>query len=197
LTDRCRTWDNLVRDALREVGVASTEQTRVKGESAMFELRSSPSVDARYVRFEECLEMILRENESSFEAREAIFGGGGAGPGISQSVYLEECWIPSHAGDCPSPLDLVVFDGAVRSGAMRSIQTLQQALGCVDCDGTWGHRTRIALEDCDGYAVAIKFLELRRAFYQDAAFRTFCKGKVLADRLAHIDWLLDAIGAIA
>jgi hypothetical protein len=162
----------------------------------MFEVRSNPSVDAGYARFEDCLDMILRENESSFEAREAIFHGDSSRPGISQSVYLEECWIPSHAGECPAPLDLVVFDGAVRSGAMRAIQTLQQALGCQDRDGTFGHRTRIAMESCDGYSVAIKFLELRRAFYQDAAFKTFCKGKVLNDRLAHIDWLLDAIGAI-
>ena len=116
---------------------------------------------------------------------------------ITRSAYLEEYWNPTHARDCPAPLDLVVFDCAVRSGTRRSIQTLQQALDCPDCDGAFGYPTRIALENCDGFSVAIKFLELRRAFFQDAAFRTFCKGKASGERLAHIDWLLDAIGAIA
>jgi hypothetical protein len=163
----------------------------------MLEARLSPSVDTGCARFEECLDLILGEGENPFEAREAVFRKDGSGVGVAQSVYMEECWIPSHASRCPSPLDLVVFDGAIRSGAMRAIQTLQQALGLSDCDGTFGRRTVLALECCDGYSVAIKFLELRRAFYQDAAFKTFCKGKVLEERLAHIDWLLDAIGAIA
>jgi lysozyme family protein len=167
----------------------------------LLELRSTPSADTRHPRFQECLETVLRgEANPSATTEPASFDGNSCAKprsGVTLSVYLEECWIPSHASRCPSPLDLVVFDCAVRSGAMRAILTLQQALGLPECDGVFGHRTREALEFCDGYSVAIGFLELRRAFYQDAAFRTFCKGKAHAQRLEHIDWLLDAIGAIA
>jgi lysozyme family protein len=148
-------------------------------------------------RFEQCMDIVMREGLDPSGTGVPVSDGARTRSSITRSAYLEEYWNPTHARDCPSPLDLVVFDCAVRSGVARSIQTLQRALGCPDCDGAFGYPTRIALENCDGFSVAIKFLELRRAFYQDAAFRTFCKGKASGERLMHIDRLLDVIGAVA
>jgi len=163
----------------------------------MLKLYSTPSGRTRAARFEQCLDIVMREGCNSAETGSSSFDNARTKSSITRSAYLEGYWNPTHARDCPTPLDLVVFDCAVRSGVKRSIQTLQRALGCLDCDGTFTYPTRIALENCDGFSVAIRFLELRRAFYQDAAFRTFCKGTSSGERLAHIDWLLDAIGAVA
>jgi lysozyme family protein len=163
----------------------------------MLELYPTPSDRFGSARFEHCLEIVLREGGNSPETRGRASDGAVTRSSITRSAYLEGYWNPTHARDCPSPLDLVVFDCAVRSGVVRSIQTLQRALGSPDCDGTFTYPTRIALENCDGFSTAIKFLELRRAFYQDAAFKTFCKGKASGERLMHIDQLLDTIGAIA
>jgi len=163
----------------------------------MLEHCTLPSMLTGSARFEECLDIVLHEGGSRAESSNGASHDVDTMSDITRTAYLEGYWIPAHAGKCPSPLDLVVFDCAVRSGVLRSILTLQEALGCIDRDGTFGHRTWGALGNCDGFAVAIKFLELRRAFYQDAVFRTFCKGKEAAAKLSHIDWLLDAIGAIA
>jgi lysozyme family protein len=37
------------------------------------------------------------------------------------AIYMRQFWWPSHAGDCPPGVDLMVFDAAVNSGPHRSV----------------------------------------------------------------------------
>jgi lysozyme family protein len=60
-------------------------------------------------------------------------------------IYQSRYWNPSHAGDCPPGVDLMVFDEAVNQGVGRALASLQSAL-CVTPDGAFGPATRTALK---------------------------------------------------
>ena len=50
-------------------------------------------------------------------------------PAAVAPIYQARYWNPSHAGDCPPGVDLMVFDEAVNQGVGRAIASLQVALG--------------------------------------------------------------------
>jgi lysozyme family protein len=107
----------------------------------------------------------------SFEEVEAIYQGGQ--------------WLPSHASDCPAPLDLAVFVCAVDLGPKNALRTLQQALG-IRCDGAFGPVTRNAVHTCDGKRIALALLEIRRTQIleeDDSASRS----EILEEKLANLE----------
>jgi lysozyme family protein len=85
-------------------------------------------------------------------------------------IYRSHFWEPSHAWECPPPLDLLVFECAAESGPRWAIQTLQQALG-LRRDGLFGPRMRDRIRSCDERSVALDFLLFRQNFYADLADR--------------------------
>jgi lysozyme family protein len=144
------------------------------------------------LRFNACLAVILQE-EGGYSKR-AADRGGATDHGITHAVYSvwreehgfidqdirqissnevaalyqEKYWIPSGAGNCPLPVDLLVFDCAVNSGPGCAVRTLQKAIG-IDDDGVFGPGTRAILATLDPRTVASKFLAIRRAFYLNFA----------------------------
>jgi lysozyme family protein len=170
------------------------------------------------MRFNECLEIALRVRDNFDLPRQSSLNHG-----ITQVVYslwreehrlsdqdvyhilpeeievIYQCeyWIPSHAAECPAPLDFLVFDCAIRSGAKRAIQLLQQALERIPSDGVFGHETHRAIEACDGYAAANRLMELRQAFEQKPEFATFCRDRISSKRAVHFARLLDEVVAPA
>lgn len=63
-------------------------------------------------------------------------------------IYLARYWNPSHAGDCPPGVDLMVFDEAVNQGVGRALASLQLSL-CLTPDGAFGPATKAALGRAD------------------------------------------------
>jgi len=143
--------------------------------------------------FDNCLAAILRENSG-------YAPGGPDGPtnhGITQAayslwreehfltdkdvwqisfeeveaIYQRDFWVPSHAEECPPPLDLLMFRCAIESGPRWAIQTLRQALG-LPRGRTFCQRTRDAVKSCDGHAVSLQFLDLRTRFIRDLLEKT-------------------------
>ena len=78
-------------------------------------------------------------------------------PEERDAIYYADFWTPAHCGDCPSPLDVVMFDIAVQRGPGHAIQTLQDALG-VNIDGAWGPETAGALADSNTGTVTQRVL---------------------------------------
>jgi lysozyme family protein len=104
-----------------------------------------------------------------------------------ESIYQGGHWLPSHASDCPPPLDLVVFSCAVDAGPKHAVRTLQQTLGLV-VDGAFGPATRNAVESCNGKHVALEFLEIRRTQILEQSVDT-PRTQTPGQRLDHLDQL--------
>jgi len=83
-----------------------------------------------------------------------------------ESIYRKNFWIPSHAMDCPAPLNLLVFKCAIESGPRWAVKTIQHSLG-LPRNGNYSQNTRTAVENCRGHEVAVRFLEARIVHYQD------------------------------
>lgn len=81
-------------------------------------------------------------------------------------VYLRVFWAPSHAGDCPEPLDRLVFEVAVNSGVGAALRNLQRSLGTT-ADGRWGANTAALVKACDPTVIGRRFLTFREAFFRD------------------------------
>lgn len=80
-----------------------------------------------------------------------------------QPIYFSDFWLPSHAGDCPPGVDLMVFDAAVNSGPIRSLRWLQQALG-VTVDEVYGELTRQAAKAAKPATLITQMAALRSTF---------------------------------
>lgn len=164
--------------------------------------------------FDSCLAAVLRENKG-------YAPGDAAGPtnhGITQavyslwreeqllpdkevwkisfeeveSIYQRDFWIPSHAAECPAPLNLLVFKCAVESGARWAVKTLQQCLG-MPRNGTFGQATRVAVKSCNGYEIAVRFLEARIVHYQDLCKKDLDRQAHLSTRLVQLEAFLPTL----
>jgi lysozyme family protein len=65
-------------------------------------------------------------------------------PATVAPIYQADYYNASHACDCPTGVDLMVFDEAVNQGVGRAIRSLQSAAG-VASDGLFGPATRVAV----------------------------------------------------
>src|SRR5690606_23551067 len=86
-------------------------------------------------------------------------------PASARPIYHERYWLPSRAGDLPSPLALMHFDAAVNHGVGNAARMLQQALG-VAVDGEIGPQTLGAARTKPSDAVVERYAEIRRARYR-------------------------------
>lgn len=168
------------------------------------------TMDATSDKFDRCLAAILREHRGYAPGDE----NGPTNHGISQAqysvwreenalpdrdvwrisfeeveaIYAKEYWIPSHAEECPAPLDLMVFKCAIESGPRWAIRTLQQALG-LQRDGVFCQKTRDTVSRCDGYVGAAAFLELRETFFRDLIRKMPERTQFLKSRLDQLEKL--------
>jgi lysozyme family protein len=80
-------------------------------------------------------------------------------------MFLARYWNPSHAGDCPAGVDLMVFDEAVNQGVGRALCSLQAALGLA-VDGAFGPATQAALDAGDAVCLIRRLAANREAHYR-------------------------------
>jgi lysozyme family protein len=80
-------------------------------------------------------------------------------------IYQALYWNVAHCGDCPSGLDLMVFDEAVNQGPGRAVCTLQAAVG-VTADGLFGPATAAAVDAADPIATINAIAAARNAYYR-------------------------------
>ena len=90
-----------------------------------------------------------------------------------EAIYLTY-WKESRCDVLPEPLDYLVFDCAINSGASRAIKLLQFVLGA-DVDGKVGQQTVKAIHEevvCMGIdSLGKEYLDARREFYQSIVER--------------------------
>jgi lysozyme family protein len=86
-------------------------------------------------------------------------------PASVAPLYQANFYNAAHCPDCPTGLDLMVFDEAVNEGVGRAIQHLQAAVG-VTVDGLYGPATQAAVEACDPIAAIHHIHDTNAAFYQ-------------------------------
>jgi lysozyme family protein len=90
------------------------------------------------------------------------------------ALYRRDYWDKVAGDDLPSPVNLVVFDGAVNSGPGRAVRWLQDACGTV-ADGAIGPNTLAAIHHaCDFHGVqhiAEVIVEKRQQFYESIVAR--------------------------
>jgi len=113
-------------------------------------------------------------------------------------IYETFYWKPAGCDKLPSPIDLLVFDGAVNCGVRRGVKFLQESLNIVNegkdrlaTDGIIGKKTLAALaERSDALRpLCAVILWQRTLYYQSLAasketFRTFLRGWI--NRLARL-----------
>lgn len=95
-------------------------------------------------------------------------------------IYTKYYWKPCHCDELPDIVALVVFDCAVNSGSVRSIETLQRVVGTAQ-DGIIGPKTLAAVLAADPEELVNLFLDERVAFYHaivahDSSQSIFLKG---------------------
>lgn len=171
-------------------------------------------------RFEKCLCIVLG-NEGGLSDHEKDKGGL-TNFGVTQTTYTNwlerygrsnqsvrlitpdevrdiysDYWRDAHCSYMMPPLDVLMFDCAVNSGATRAVKLLQSALG-VGVDGVIGRETMNALHEeiaangiedmCDAY------LDEREAWYlrivkNDPTQKVFLNGWL--NRLEHLREVID------
>jgi lysozyme family protein len=80
-------------------------------------------------------------------------------------IYQANYWNAAHCGDCPTGVDLIVFDEAVNQGVGRAIRSLQGAVG-VRVDGLFGKATLGALQGRDAATIIERIAAEREALYR-------------------------------
>ena len=148
-------------------------------------------------RFETCLKIVIN-NEGGYSDHPAD-SGKATNYGVTQNTYdrhrlsiglklrpVKEIewsevsniyysyWVSANCEKYPEPLDLLVMDFAINSGASRAVKTLQQCLG-VMVDGIFGRNSITAMANyitmhgidnlCDRY------LEEREEFFRNIVVR--------------------------
>ena len=166
-------------------------------------------------RFDYCLKVVL--NHEGGVSNDKHDHGGLTNYGVTQKVYDDFCkvtgreqkpvteiamneveaiyggyWKDASCSYMPDPLDLLVFDCAVNSGAGRAIKMLQDVLG-VDADGICGKQTLAALHD-DIVAIGLHeictmYLDNREAFYVSIVQKNPTQKKFLQGWLNRADHL--------
>jgi lysozyme family protein len=91
-------------------------------------------------------------------------------------IYETRYYNAAHANDCPTGVDLIVFDEAVNQGVGRAIKSLQKCAG-VAADGAWGPKTKAAVDAMAPAALIDAIAADREAFYRSLpTFGHFGKG---------------------
>ena len=84
-------------------------------------------------------------------------------------IYDVLYWRPARCDKLPSPVDLVVFDGAVNCGVRQGVKFLQEALNLYGCglavDGVIGPVTLNALSSVENTRVLCAVVLWRRVLY--------------------------------
>lgn len=113
-------------------------------------------------------------------------------------IYDAFYWKPAGCDKLPSPIDLLVFDGAVNCGVRRGVKFLQEALNVINegkdqlvTDGIIGKKTLAAVAEHSRSLRSLCAVVLwqRTLYYQSlandkAAFRAFLRGWI--NRLARL-----------
>jgi len=113
-------------------------------------------------------------------------------------IYEAFYWKPAGCDKLPSPIDLLVFDGAVNCGVRRGVKFLQEALNIANegkdqlvTDGIIGKKTLAAVAEHSSSLRPLCAVVLwqRTLYYQSltadkAAFRAFLRGWI--NRLARL-----------
>lgn len=93
----------------------------------------------------------------------------------AKAIYRRMYWDAVRADDLPGAVRFDVFDGAVNSGPVRSVEWLQQACGAV-ADGKLGPKTLTAAWTADG-CLAARYNGHRLQFMTDlGTWGSFGKG---------------------
>lgn len=154
-------------------------------------------------RFNYCLQVVL-DSEGGFADHKADKGGR-TNYGVTQKTYdnyrdakqllkqdvmfiaLQEVkeiyyvyWTSAKCDMLQAPLDLMVFDCAINSGAGRATKLLQRALGIPD-DGVFGSATLAAVGSKDAKELSKAYLKERSDYYdrivaKDPSQQVFLKG---------------------
>lgn len=117
----------------------------------------------------------------------------------AKSIYYKY-WAAAKCDQIsPPPLDLLVFDCAINSGASRAIKLLQQMLGVVS-DGVFGSGTKTALDALrdsrSATEICENYLTKRKEFYRkivdkDQSQSVFLKGWY--NRITKLEQLVDKV----
>ncbi|HOA36648.1 MAG TPA: glycosyl hydrolase 108 family protein [Bacillota bacterium] len=113
-------------------------------------------------------------------------------------IYDAFYWKPAGCDKLPSPIDLLVFDGAVNCGVRQGVKFLQEALNVINedkdqlvTDGIIGKKTLAAVAEHSSSLRSLCAVVLwqRTLYYQSltadkAAFRAFLRGWI--NRLARL-----------
>lgn len=101
----------------------------------------------------------------------------------AKSIYKRDFWDAVHADSLPAAVAYNALDGAINSGASRSIQWLQKAAGVAD-DGRWGPVTMAAIQKADPNDVLLRYNAYRLDFMTRlSTWSTYGKG--WARRISH------------
>ena len=101
----------------------------------------------------------------------------------AKQLYKRDFWDAVHADTLPGAVAYNALDGAINSGASRSIQWLQKAAGVAD-DGRWGPVTQAAISKADPNDLVLRYCAYRLDFMTRlSSWPTYSKG--WARRIAH------------
>lgn len=101
----------------------------------------------------------------------------------AKAIYKRDFWDAVHADVLPAAVAYNALDGAINSGASRSIQWLQKAAGVAD-DGRWGPVTQAAIKKADPNDLVLRYNAYRLDFMSRlSVWPTYSKG--WARRIAH------------